>query len=182
MNRRRNRQSGFTLYELLAAMTIGSVILMASTMLIGHAFDWTTQAKYRQQDDRTLFRLSRQFRSDVHDATDVVVTDETLTLTFTDNSTAIYTVTESAMRRDFAQDDASDVSRHESYNWHRPRETSFKIDSTTEQVVLTVKTPSKFSPPMAAGGTVAGDTASLWRSVSATASFRLKHQWGEIQP
>lgn len=179
MKRRRSRQTGFTLFELLAAMTVGSVILMASTMLIGHAFDWTTQSKHRRQDDQTMFRLSRQFRSDVHDAADIVVADEKMTLVFADDSTANYTSTDSAIQRQRLQPDADTATHQDSYEWHRPRETIFKIDPTNEQVVMTIKTPSRFASPTSSDKT---DAPSLWRSVSATAGLRLKHEWGEIQP
>lgn len=183
MRSQRTRQ-GFTLYELLVAMTIGSVILMSSTMLIGHAFRWTTQSSHRQQDDQTMFRLSKQFRNDVRESTDAVVSKgdasgHALQLSFENDSAVNYTITESGVQRVLNQPDNNSLTPRESYLWKRPRETSFKINSNTGQVVLTVNTPSKF---VNSTNTRNQETTAPWRLIHATTSLRLKHKRGEIQP
>lgn len=65
------RRRGISLIELLAAMTAASVVMATAAGLVHRSFTFESRSRQVLGDERTAVRLARQFREDVHAATDV---------------------------------------------------------------------------------------------------------------
>ena len=62
------RRRGFSVTELLVVMSVGSVVLTMSAVLIHRLMQTESQARRFYNVERTVLRLSDQFRRDVHGA------------------------------------------------------------------------------------------------------------------
>lgn len=174
----KRQRGGFTLRELMIAITVGSTVMMTAVGLIHHAFDWSTQAKHRRQDDQTFFNLSRQLRQDLHQAGDARVhqpnsTEASLELSIVDHDTNTYAVTytidDQQINRIETRDD--NTVRREDYRFKHRREITFtKLDSDN-QVQLNIKAISPF----------ASTEAPVWRTMRASIGLRVRHQNGDIE-
>lgn len=163
---------GFTLRELMLAITIGGAVMTTAVGLVHHAFDWSTMARHRRMDDQCFFSLSRQLRDDLHltDKADLVSSDtsgQTLKLTI-DGGDVVYRVSDSTVTRTQTRDDV--VVRNELYRFKRPRIVTLVQSESDQQIRLDVKsvTPS------------ADADVPLWRSLRVTVGLRLRHQNGDI--
>ncbi|QDT00791.1 PulJ/GspJ family protein [Adhaeretor mobilis] len=68
---RRHRSRGFTLVELLISISVGSVLLGLAINMVSRTMRVESGTRTQSQVERTALRLSRQFRSDVHQATSI---------------------------------------------------------------------------------------------------------------
>ncbi len=98
-----NRRSGFSLVELLAVISIATVLLS----LLGSVLHKTLQQQHASVRSltfqRTASRLSHAFRRDVHAAHDVSLDDTTLTLN-SPNGTIVYRTEGSTVARKATND------------------------------------------------------------------------------
>ncbi len=90
--RRSSGRSGFTLFELLIAMSISTVLLTVNVIWIRQTMKYARVQKVRQESHQTLTRLGWQFRDDVQTCRKAVVDGPKLELSFDEGVTAVYQV------------------------------------------------------------------------------------------
>ncbi|QDS86864.1 hypothetical protein EC9_10390 [Rosistilla ulvae] len=96
---------GFTLIELIMAMSIGSVLMLLAIGVVHQALTFSKLGQGRADQDRTLVRLDRQFRNDVHRSRGFELTDrQTVELTIDDNRRVVYAIDENQIQRHTADD------------------------------------------------------------------------------
>lgn len=94
MNRMDHRR-GFTLLELLIAMSIATVILGINVGWIYHTMKFASVTKQQQQHHQNLTRLAWELRDDVHASKSIsMVGEDQLVLTSEGGSQATYTISE----------------------------------------------------------------------------------------
>jgi prepilin-type N-terminal cleavage/methylation domain-containing protein len=69
-----NQRHGFTLVELLVTMILGSTLMVLAVGLVHQTLSLSSASRQRDDHMRSLNRLARQFRFDVHRATTCTVT------------------------------------------------------------------------------------------------------------
>jgi prepilin-type N-terminal cleavage/methylation domain-containing protein len=69
-----NQRRGFTLVEVLVTMSVGSTLMVLAIGLVHQTLTLSTVARQRDDHLRSLNRLARQFRDDVHHSTACTVT------------------------------------------------------------------------------------------------------------
>ena len=62
------RNRGFSLVELLVVLSVGSVLLVLGMRSIHRAMDIASRARVLDREEKAATRLSRQFRTDIHQA------------------------------------------------------------------------------------------------------------------
>ena len=67
----RAQRHGFSLIEVLLAVTFGSLIMVSAVNLIQRAMAHQTELQHRAEQTRTFERFAERFRSDIHRATRV---------------------------------------------------------------------------------------------------------------
>ncbi|QDV67841.1 hypothetical protein Poly24_15450 [Rosistilla carotiformis] len=83
--------TGFTLVELVVAMSFGSVLMLLAIGIVHQSLTFSQLGQARADQDRALVRLDRQFRQDVHRSEGFEQSDpQTLQLTI-DDSRVVYT-------------------------------------------------------------------------------------------
>ena len=68
-----NRRHGITMIEVVVTMTVGSTLMVLAIGLVHQTLSLSTASRQRDDHLRSLNLLSRQFRVDVHRATDCTV-------------------------------------------------------------------------------------------------------------
>jgi prepilin-type N-terminal cleavage/methylation domain-containing protein len=71
---------GYTLVEMLAAMTVGGVLLVIAAQVVTRAMQIDTTRRQQADISRSMTRLSRELRRDVHQARSVTITRDPLAL------------------------------------------------------------------------------------------------------
>lgn len=70
------RRHGFTLSELVVAMSAGSALMIVAVGLLHQSLSLSSVARQRNDYLRTSRQLARQFRTDVHLATEATVSQQ----------------------------------------------------------------------------------------------------------
>ncbi len=86
----KRRQLGFTLVEMLVAITLSSSVMLVAVALVHRALDHHVQARGRVQAAVAFNRFAEQFRLDVHQARAMESSDEGLELLGQDGATISY--------------------------------------------------------------------------------------------
>lgn len=106
----RIRRSGFTLIEMVVVMTLMAVILSVSVGAIGLFMRMEGDGAKHLSQASTWFRLSHEFRTDVHAALDAPRTEEenaenvSLELSLPDDLHVVYRATDGAVERVASRD------------------------------------------------------------------------------
>ena len=174
---------GFTLRELSIAMSVGSIVMMTAVGILHHAFDWSTTAMKRREDDQTCFRFAQQLRADLTDAIDATIPDagdsdgqedeqspsgKTLQIQKQGNVVVSYQVNDQNVTR-VASRDQQTLSQ-ERYRWRIARTLVFKT-VPSNQIGVDIKTDSIHSE----------SEIPLWRRLRITIGLRLQHVRGELE-
>ncbi|PNY34637.1 prepilin-type N-terminal cleavage/methylation domain-containing protein [Rhodopirellula baltica] len=168
MRHKRRRQGGFTLRELMIAVSLCSVITTITVGTVHQAFRWSSTNHRRLTDDQTYFNLASQLRRHIHECDRVISTDESndttsLRLHLVDGSTVEYAVDEQTIK--FAQLRDEQVVASEQFRWRIPRHSHFDWDITNNEVGLDITTVTPF----------AVSQTPVWRSFRATCGIRVRY-------
>ena len=117
---RRDPRRGISLIELLAAMTAASVVMATAVGLVHRSFSLESRSRQVLGDERTAVRLARQFRADVHAATNVrcKTADAVIVVIDAADESVTYRHTSTGLAR-LVEQAAGEVSREE-YRFSRP--------------------------------------------------------------
>lgn len=145
-----NPRRGFTIVELMIAMTASSVLLVVSVGLIHRAM--TLHVTARQQDalQHAALRLSRQVRSDLRRAESAAVAGDELRLTFPASDSApqaTYVASPELVVREQLHE--TGPPRREAFRFPRCAQIEFSELNTPERIGLTVwrNGPAEGTPP-----------------------------------
>ena len=169
----RCKRRGFTLRELSIAMSVGSIVMMTAVGMLHHAFDWSTTAMKRRQDDQTCFRLAQQLRTDLVDAEAATVSDkddqggQTLQIQMHDSVVVSYRISDQNVTRVSSRN--QQTLSQERFRWRIDRSVVFTSGSG-DQIGVEIRTNS-FEPP---------SEIPLWRRMRVTIGLRRKHIRGEL--
>lgn len=107
LNRRPWQPNGKTLVELMVAIAASGALMTLSVGLIQRAVQVRSDAQLHEQVQRSGMRLARQFRHDVHHATQAVVDEGNLVLEFssTTRRPARYSAANGIVTREQARSD-----------------------------------------------------------------------------
>ncbi|TWU28054.1 prepilin-type N-terminal cleavage/methylation domain-containing protein [Bythopirellula polymerisocia] len=109
------RRKGFTLVEVMAAISVGSVLLVLSLGVVHRALNLESNSRDQARVSHSLTRLSHDFRHDVQRAMDVDLGQEAaLVLSMANESTVTYTIAEKYLLREQVLDDG--VAQREFYD------------------------------------------------------------------
>ncbi|WP_161604401.1 prepilin-type N-terminal cleavage/methylation domain-containing protein [Roseiconus nitratireducens] len=162
------RRRGFTLRELSVAMTVGSAVMMVAVGSLHRAFDWASIARDRRHDDQTVFRLTQQFREDVHRASDAELTDQTLKLTLPSDTSVVYEAGPEGLVREQTRQDQR--VRQEAYRWKQTRRVTLRKLENENQLEMSIHSVLSLKD----------QPAPLWRFVRASIGLRQQHERGDI--
>ncbi|WP_417734396.1 PulJ/GspJ family protein [Rosistilla oblonga] len=98
------RCTGFTLVELVVAMSFGSVVMLLAIGIVHQSLTFSQLGQARADQDRALVRLDRQFRQDVHRSEGFELPDpQTLELAI-DDTRVVYTFDNNKIQRQTTAD------------------------------------------------------------------------------
>ena len=132
---------GFTLIEMVAAITVGSVLMVLAMQVIHRTMLAESASRSVDNTERTSIRLARQFRQDVHQAHAVVIHDADpkqvrVNIELIDQPVTTYTVEGSTLTREQTLD--GDSTRREVFEFPDVYTTQFTKTKSPSMVVLTV--------------------------------------------
>jgi hypothetical protein len=160
----------FTLIELSVTITAGSALMILAIGLLHQSMNLASIASDRADHQRTLERLAREFRSDVHHAVNCTVTanDDAL-LVLPDEMIVTYVVQTDRVTRKQRLGDK--LVRQEVFPFGVPANATFESLESPRRAVLTV-----------AGVSPVGDRTRVDRKVSAVIGRLIQHERGEVSP
>ena len=138
-----NRNSGFTLIEILATMTMGSGLMLLAIGMVHQMMKLSTETHAIADEHRTVSRLARQFRNDTHLAESFLQTEPTaIALKLSNETTVAYSINLNEVVRNEMGGEQS--IRREQYRL--PADFSVRIKSQNEpqRLVLTISRDSEF--------------------------------------
>lgn len=96
-----NVRRGFTLVEMLAVVSVSSVLLVIATSVVHRAMRLEHRWEDQADTNRTLTRLARDFRADVHRCRRASLNEDSLVLAAPAGGVTTYEITEAEIIRDF---------------------------------------------------------------------------------
>jgi prepilin-type N-terminal cleavage/methylation domain-containing protein len=96
------KSRGFTLVEMLAVISVSSVLLVIATGVVHRAMRVHSQWETQADANRAWARLAHDYRNDVHQCEDMLLTQNptTIKLTFPDSTVVTYEVAADEIIRD----------------------------------------------------------------------------------
>jgi prepilin-type N-terminal cleavage/methylation domain-containing protein len=133
-----NKHRGFTLVEMLAVVATGGVLLVIGTGAVHRAMRLESEWRGQASVSRAFSRLADDFRADVHQCPDIVVTEgpAALKLTSPDGSVVTYEIAADEIIRDVQSPGAD--RRREFYAKPADYEAEFTILEEPQWVELRV--------------------------------------------
>lgn len=124
---------GFTLVEMVAAISVGSVLLVLATGVVQRAMKLDSQWHAHADATRALTRLSRDLRRDAHEANSVTVSQEPLEMQFSlpNGQTVRYTVA------------ATEIVRESLTAGAEPQREYYKKPSDYHAAITTLSSPER---------------------------------------
>jgi type II secretory pathway component PulJ len=163
-------RDAFTLVELSITMTAGSALMILAIGLLHQSMSLASMARDRSDHQRTLERLAREFRRDVHHADNCTVTaDDNALLVMPDEMTVTYVAETGRVTR--RQRLGDKLARHDVFPFSTRATATFESLRSPNRAVLTVSSVSPVS-----------DQARVDRRISAVVGRVLQHEQGEVSP
>lgn len=157
------RRTGFTLSELMVSMVIGSSLMVLAIGVLQKSFRWSTDSRHRAADEQSFDRLQRQFRSDVHLATEADVTDTAVTLQI-DESTVTYKFTGDTFTR--IQQSMENATQQDQFRLRGINRAKFGQLTKPDRVTLTTYKQTPIKDPTG---------VPIWRNIEAVIDFSQRH-------
>lgn len=112
---RRNNPMGFTLVELLVVISVGSGLMLLAIGVVQQSMTFAQLGYHRADQDRTMVRLDRQFRQDVHRCEGFELqADNQLQMSLDAETEVVYTIESSRIERRLKV--AGEMRQHETYD------------------------------------------------------------------
>lgn len=96
-------KAGFTLIEMLVAITLGSSTMLTAVALVHQAFEHQSAVRQRVQQTNSFNRFVERFRRDVHAASEARATADGIELVSADGGLTTYVSTDSLITREHQQ-------------------------------------------------------------------------------
>jgi hypothetical protein len=144
------RRRAISLAELLAALTACSVILTVSASLLHRAMHIQSDARTYIDGERSVLRLSDQFRRDVHQANEAITGDDgagpdvVLRLRFASGETIDYSNEPGLLRRTVSR--AGETISREEFAYSASCRIEVRQAESPGRVLLTVSPPEGADP------------------------------------
>ncbi len=130
-------RSGFTLVEVMAAISVGSILLVLSMGVVHRVLNVESHSRDQARIQRSLSRLSHDFRRDVQRASSIEQNLESLVkLRFSDKSTITYRLIEGNLHR--TQESQEKTQQRESYLLPADAVVTFLQSESPNSVELTI--------------------------------------------
>lgn len=160
----------FTLVELSITMTAGSALMILAVGLLHQSMALAARARDRADHQRTLDRLGREFRGDVHRADNCTVTaNDNALLVMPDDSTVSYVAQSDRVIRRQRRGDK--LAGQDVFPLGTAATATFESLESPKRVALTVSSVSSPS-----------DVIRVDRRISAVVGRRVQHEQGEVLP
>lgn len=138
------RRSGFTLVEVMASISVSSVLLVLSMGMVHRVLNLESSSRDEIRVSRSITRLSHDFRHDVQRAVAVEVVQEAeLMLTLADGSSVSYHVTEEYLLRERHVNDT--VAQRETYDLPRDAAVRISEQESPSRLALSISRDLKLS-------------------------------------
>lgn len=152
------KHKGSTLIEVMLSTMAGSLIMVLAIKLVHQTFQLSSQTTARTNHSHSLNRLARQFRDDIHHASNIQVESDVAMSAESSNGTrTIYKFADGRVEREHT--DNFNVVSHEQYPLIADTNVRFSKQSNPERGLMLVEHQSGF----------AGSVARLNLNVSAVA-------------
>jgi len=126
---------GFSLIELLLAMSVGSTVMVLSVGLVHRTLLNVSAATLASEHQSTMNRLVQSFRDDVHRATDAdVVSPRSLSVTMSDGTEVTYQCVSNVVHRRQRLD--KDSVRRESFSFLERTQIKFESLESPRRISL----------------------------------------------
>ncbi len=150
------RRSGFTLVEVMASISVSSVLLVMSMGMVHRVLNLESSSRDEIRVSRSLTRLSHDFRHDVQRAVAFDLDQEAaLVLTFADDTFATYNIAERYLLRE--QEVAGAHVQQEAYDLPADAAVCFTEQESPSRLELSITHDLKLAgiPPLPLLHTVA---------------------------
>ena len=161
---RKPERFGFTLSELFVSMVIGSALMVLTIGVLQKSFRWSTASRHRVAVEQSFDRLQRQFRSDVHFASEANFSENTLQLKVGDQSVT-YQIEGDSLTR--VQQSAENVTHNDRYEFHGMNRAEFSQLEHPDRAVLRTYKQTQIKDP---------SRVPVWRDIQAVRGFSLRHR------
>jgi hypothetical protein len=163
-------RTAVTLTELLVTMSAGSALMMLAIGTLHQSMSLASAARQRSDHQRTLDRLARAFRHDVHRADQCSVgSPEHVEFSMPDDSAVTYDVSANRVTRQQRLQQGPD--HRETFEFNAEALVTFERLDEPARAVLTI-----------AGKLPSGGPARVDRQVSAVVGRLIKHERAEVSP
>ena len=139
-----NRRSGFTMVEIMVTMTIGSALMVLGVGLVHQTLTLSTASRVRSDHLRSLNRLARQFRADIHRASSCTIeSPDQMLLEMPDSRTVTFTADSNIIVR--LQPTGDGRTRRAHYRLSPDAAIKFETVDDPDRARLTVTRSTRFT-------------------------------------